>query len=235
MISLKKNGIQEQTKPDIKEILHLLEESYPQVQTSLHFHTTFELLLAVILSAQTTDLQVNRITAELFPLIKNGPGSVLEMGRERLETVIQSCGLYRQKSRQIMDTCHMLLEQYKGEVPRTREELMRLPGVGRKTANIILSTAFNIPAFGVDTHVKRVSGRLGLTEGKNPRAIEDELCKIIPPAAWADTHHRLIAHGRSICRAHNPICVECPLTANCFFYKSKKEEKRNIKTQTEYS
>lgn len=235
MIGLKKDGIQELIKPDVSEILRLLEESYPHVQTALHYHTTFELLVAVILSAQTTDRQVNRITAKLFPLIQEGPRAVLEMGRKRLEAAIQSCGLYRQKSRQIMDTCRMLLEQYGTEVPRTREELMRLPGVGRKTANIILSTAFNIPALGVDTHVMRVSGRLGLAEGKNPRVIEDELCKVIPPAAWADTHHRLIAHGRSICRARNPICTECPLAANCIFYESKKEEKRNIKTQEEYS
>ncbi len=215
-------------KPDVPEILRLLAESYPKVQTELHYHTTFELLLAVILSAQTTDRQVNTITAGLFPLIKEGPRAVLAMGQERLAEAIQSCGLYRQKSRQIIKTCRLLVEQYEEEVPRTREELMLLPGVGRKTANIILSTAFGIPAFGVDTHVMRVSRRLGLAVGKNPRSIEDELCKLISPSLWAETHHRFIAHGRTTCRAPKPKCINCPLAANCIFYLDNQREKRNI-------
>ncbi len=215
-------------KPDVPEIMRLLANSYPKVQTALNYRTTFELLLAVILSAQTTDRQVNTITAELFPLIKEGPRAVLALGGERLEKAIQSCGLYRQKSRQIMETCRLLVEQYEEEVPRTREELMLLPGVGRKTANIILSTAFGIPALGVDTHVMRVSRRLGLAVGKNPRSIEDELCKLILPSLWADTHHRLIAHGRTICRARNPICVDCHLADKCLSYMDNQGEKRNI-------
>ncbi len=205
-------------KPDVSEIMRLLAESYPQVQTALQYRTTFELLLAVILSAQTTDRQVNTITAGLFPMIKEGPPAVLAMGQENLEKAIKSCGLYRQKSRQIMETCRLLVEQYGKEVPSTREDLMLLPGVGRKTANIILSTAFGVPALGVDTHVMRVSRRLGLAVGKNARNIEDELCKIIPPFLWGETHHRLIAHGRAICRAPKPMCIKCPLAANCIFY-----------------
>ena len=212
----------------MEEILRLLEENYPQVQTALHYRNTFELLLAVVLSAQTTDRQVNKITAELFPLLEEGPRAVLEMGQERLEKALQSCGLYRQKSRQIMKTCRLLLELYGGEVPNTREELMLLPGVGRKTANILLSTAFHIPAFGVDTHVMRVSRRLGLAVGNNPRSIEDELCSSIPSVLWAETHHRLIAHGRSICRAQSPMCGKCFLTPNCVFYMDNQTEKRNI-------
>lgn len=189
------------------------------MQTALHYRNTFELLLAVILSAQTTDRQVNTITAALFPRISEGPRAVLEMGGEQLEKAIQSCGLYRQKSRQIMETCRLLLEQFGGDVPCSREELMLLPGVGRKTANILLSTAFNVPALAVDTHVMRVSRRLGLAVGKNARSIEDELCNIVPPSRWAETHHRLIAHGRNICHARKPLCSECFLAPCCFFYK----------------
>lgn len=215
-------------KPDVSQIMRLLADRYPKVQTALHYDNTFELLVAVILSAQTTDRQVNTITEGLFPLIKEGPGAVLALGQERLEKAIQSCGLYRQKSRQIMGTCRLLVEQYGGEVPGTREELMLLPGVGRKTANILLSIAFGVPALGVDTHVMRVSRRLGLAAGKNARSIEDELCKIILPSLWADTHHRLIAHGRSTCRARNPICDKCFLALHCLFFMDRQGEKRNI-------
>ncbi len=215
-------------QPDVPQIMRLLTDNYPKVQTALQYRTTFELLLAVILSAQTTDRQVNTITAELFPMIKEGPRAVLAMGQERLAKAVQSCGLYRQKSRQIMETCRLLVEQYGEEIPPTREELILLPGVGRKTANIILNTAFGVPALGVDTHVMRVSRRLGLAVGKNARNIEDELCKIIPPSLWGETHHRLIAHGRAICRAPKPKCVKCPLAANCIFYLDNQGEKRNI-------
>lgn len=199
----------------MEEILRLLEESYPQAKTALHYESTFELLLAVILSAQTTDRQVNEITARLFPQIKDGPGAVLDMGRDALEKAIQSCGLFRQKSRQIIETCRLLLEQHGGEIPCTRDELMQLPGVGRKTANIMLSTAFAEPALAVDTHVMRVSRRLGLASGKDARRVEDELCKIIPPTRWAETHHRLIAHGRKVCSARKPDCGACSLAQHC--------------------
>lgn len=200
-----------------QEILRLLAKAYPQVQTALQYDSTFELLLAVILSAQTTDRQVNKITAGLFPKIKEGPRAVVAMGREGLEAAIQSCGLYRQKSRQIMESCCLLLERFGGEVPCTREELMQLPGVGRKTANIILSTAFGVPALAVDTHVMRVSRRLGLATGKDARRVEDELCKIMPRRSWAETHHRLIAHGRQLCHARKPRCDACLLAPACAF------------------
>lgn len=208
----------ELAKNDQDETLHLLQEAYPQAQTALHYSNTFQLLLAVILSAQTTDRQVNRITARLFPQIAEGPQAVLAMGQERLQKMIEGLGLYRQKSRQIMETCRLLVEKYGGEVPRSRELLMTLPGVGRKTANVVMSNAFGIPALAVDTHVMRVSRRLGLARGKNASAIEDELCRIIPPQYWADTHHRLIAHGRKICHARKPLCQACPLVSRCRHY-----------------
>lgn len=206
---------------DVEEILFLLQEVYPQAKTALHYENTFELLLAVMLSAQTTDRQVNRITARLFPKIKAGPEAVLAMGEENLAKEIKGCGLYRQKSRQIIETCRILVEKYGGVVPGNFEALISLPGVGRKTANIILSTAFALPALAVDTHVMRVSRRLGLAQGKNAYAVEAELCRIVPPSCWADLHHRLIAHGRKYCRARRPFCHICPLAGKCRYYSEK--------------
>ncbi|MEW5921268.1 MAG: endonuclease III [Bacillota bacterium] len=221
MIFLEENSKTTEAKPEMPELLRLLEESYPQARTALHYNNTFELLLAVMLSAQTTDRQVNIITSRLFPLIKDGPKAVLAMGQERLAKEIQSCGLYRQKSRQIMETCLLLVEKYGGEVPRSREALMSLPGVGRKTANIIMSTAFGIPALAVDTHVTRVSRRLGLAREKKALGVEEELCRLIPPSYWVEIHHRLIAHGRRICRARKPLCHACTLNSNCRYYNEK--------------
>jgi endonuclease-3 len=198
----------------IKEILQILEQEYPLATTALHYNTSFELLLAVILSAQTTDKQVNRITQKLFPKIK-GPRDILDMGGQSLEEEIKGCGLYRQKSRQILETSRLLCEKFDGEVPRTREELMTLPGVGRKTANVVLSTAFGLPAFAVDTHVQRISRRLKLSEGKNTLAVEKDLCRLVPRRLWRETHHRLIAHGRQVCRARKPLCNSCPLSSYC--------------------
>jgi endonuclease-3 len=200
--------------PRIEEILQVLEQEYPLATTALYYNTPFELLLAVILSAQTTDKQVNKITQKLFQKIK-GPHDILNMGISWLERAIKGCGLYRQKSRQIMETSRLLCEKYGGEVPRTREELMKLPGVGRKTANVVLSTAFGIPAFAVDTHVQRVSRRLGLSGGKNALAVEEEICRLVPRELWRETHHRLIAHGRRVCRARKPLCNACSLGPYC--------------------
>lgn len=203
------------------QILRLLEAYYPQAQTALQYNSIFELLLAVMLSAQTTDRQVNAVTAVLFPLIREGPQAVRAMGPEHLEKLIRSCGIYRQKSRQIIKTCGILVEKYGGEVPGNRKDLISLPGVGRKTANIILCTAFGIPAFAVDTHVMRVSRRLGLAVSEKLSGIEAELCALLPPASWMGTHHRLIAHGRRICRARKPQCAGCFLADFCLFYTEK--------------
>ena len=208
----------------IQEILQILEQKYPQATTALHYCTPFELLLAVILSAQTTDKQVNKVTEKLFQKIK-GPRDLLDMGISCLEKEIKGCGLYRQKSRQIMETSRLLCEKFGGEVPRTREELMTLPGVGRKTANVVLSTAFGLPALAVDTHVQRISRRLGLSEGKNALAVEKEICRLIPRDLWRETHHRMIAHGRQVCRARKPLCDSCSLSPYCPSAGGKGKEK----------
>ena len=173
----------------VKEILRLLAEEYPQAKTALHYTNPFQLLVAVILSAQTTDRQVNRVTKKLFTRVK-GPADILEMGLPLLEEQLKSLGLYRRKSRQVLEASRILMEKHGGEVPHTREELESLPGIGRKSANVILSTVFNAPALAVDTHVLRVSRRMGLTEGNNPFAVEEDLCLLLPPALWAVTHHR---------------------------------------------
>jgi endonuclease-3 len=198
----------------IKAILQILEQEYPAATTALNYNTPFELLLAAILSAQTTDQQVNKITERLFSQIK-GPRDILERGVVWLEKAIKGCGLYRQKSRQIMEMSRLLCEKFGGEVPRTREELMTLPGVGRKTANVVLSNAFGIPAFAVDTHVQRLCRRLGWSERKTPLAVEEDICRLLPPDLWSETHHRLIAHGRRVCRARKPLCNSCPLSLYC--------------------
>jgi len=198
----------------MKEILRLLAEEYPQARTALHYTNPFQLLVAVILSAQTTDRQVNRVTEKLFSRVQ-GPADILELGLSALEEQIKSLGLFRQKSRQIMETSRILLGKYGGQVPGTREELESLPGVGRKSASIILSTVFHVPALAVDTHVARVSRRLGLTEGNNPYVVEEDLCLLLPTDLWSLTHHRLIAHGRKVCRAQKPLCDNCVLSPHC--------------------
>ncbi len=199
---------------NLSKILEILEQEYPEVRTALQYRTPFELLLAVILSAQTTDKQVNRITEGLFRRIQ-GPGDVLALELSELEEMVKGCGLYRQKSKQIRETCRVLLEKHNGTIPDTREGLMTLPGVGRKSANVILSTAFGFPAMAVDTHVMRVSKRLGLARGKTPGQVEEELCRVLPEKQWTATHHRLIAHGRTVCRSRNPTCSACPLSPLC--------------------
>jgi endonuclease-3 len=209
------NKLKNKKQPsNIKKILQILKQEYPLAASALHYSTPFELLLAVILSAQTTDKQVNTITKELFPKIK-GPCDILKMGVNSLEEYIKGCGLYRRKSQHIMEMSRLLCEKHGGKVPQTREGLMTLPGVGRKTANVVLSVAFDIPAFAVDTHVQRVSRRLGLSKGKNALAVEKDLCRLVPSALWKKTHWRLIAHGRRVCRARKPLCSSCPLSPYC--------------------
>ncbi len=170
--------------------------------------------MAVILSAQTTDRQVNSVTEKLFQRVK-GPEDIVEMGPSELEEQIKSLGLFRRKSRHLFETSLALLEKYDGDVPATREELESLPGIGRKSAGVILSTAFDVPALAVDTHVARVSRRMGLTDGASPFIVEEDLCLLFPQDLWAVTHRRLIAHGRKICRAKKPLCHECVFLPHC--------------------
>ncbi|MBP2661115.1 MAG: endonuclease [Firmicutes bacterium] len=202
------------TKAVKQEMLSILEERYQGTATALDYSSPFELLIAVVLSAQCTDVRVNIITKRLFPEY-NTPTKIKEMGLEKLEAYIRDCGLYHSKARNIMATCDILCREYDEKVPETFEELITLPGVGRKTANVVLSQLFNIPAIAVDTHVFRVSNRLGLAKGDTPLAVEEGLMKAIPRNKWSDAHHWLIWHGRKICKARKPECNTCPLAALC--------------------
>ncbi len=201
-------------KAQREAILTKLEDRYHGRKTALHYNSPFELLVAVILSAQCTDERVNVITARLFPRL-NTPEKMGALTQAQLEAEIRDCGLYRAKAKSLLGTCHMLVERFNSTVPGDIKTLMELPGVGQKTANVIASIIFNIPALAVDTHVFRVSHRLGLAKGSDPLATEAELEKIIPRAKWGDAHHWFIWHGREICKARKPLCGECMLLAEC--------------------
>lgn len=198
----------------VPEILDRLAGMYPDAGTELEYGDTFQLLVAVMLSAQCTDRQVNRITAGLFERFGR-PEDFAALDWEELARHIKGCGLYRNKSRNIVNTSRILVEKYGSRVPELREALEALPGVGRKTANVVLNVAFNKPVMPVDTHVFRVSGRLGLSSGKTPAAVEKDLMEVIPPERLGNLHHCLILHGRRVCRARGPRCGECPLSDLC--------------------
>lgn len=202
------------TKAMKQEILSILEEHYQGTETALDYSTPFELLIAVILSAQCTDKRVNVITARLFPEY-NTPDKIWAMGQEKLEQYIRDCGLFHSKARNIIATCEILCRDYDGQVPDNFAALITLPGVGRKTANVVLSQLFNIPAIAVDTHVFRVANRLGLAQGETPLAVEQGLMKAIPREKWSDAHHWLIWHGRNVCKARRPACAACQLSEVC--------------------
>lgn len=196
------------------QILHILEQTYPNPKTALNHDSPFQLLIATILSAQCTDKRVNIITQQLF---RDYPdcSSLAKLGPEEIAEYIRSAGLWKAKAANIHRTCQMLLSEYDGQIPSTREELEKLPGVGRKTANVVLANAFNVPAIAVDTHVQRVANRLGLANAKTPLETERQLMAAIPEEQWADAHHWLIYHGRQICMAKNPHCDDCPLNKLC--------------------
>jgi endonuclease-3 len=191
----------------------------PEPRTELEYSTPFELLVAVILSAQATDRSVNLATRRLFP-VANTPRAILELGVSGLAQYVRSIGLWQGKARNIVETCRMLLEQYGGEVPRDRASLEALPGVGRKTANVVLNTAFGQPTMAVDTHIFRVANRTGLAPGKTVRAVEDALLERVPAEFLRDAHHWLILHGRYVCKARSPDCPHCPIADLCE-YRSK--------------
>lgn len=191
----------------------------PHPTTELHYQTVFELLIAVILSAQATDVSVNKATAKLFP-VANTPEAILNLGLESLKNYIKTIGLFNSKAANIIKTCHLLVTQHQGQVPNTREGLEALPGVGRKTANVVLNTAFGQLTMAVDTHIFRVANRLGLAPGKTPLEVEKALLKNIEPEFLQDAHHWLILHGRYVCTARNPKCSECILLDLCE-YKEK--------------
>lgn len=201
-------------KQQREAILALLEETYMGTETALNHSTPFELLVAVIMSAQCTDERVNKITARIFPKY-NTPEKMGALSQEQLEEEIRDCGLFRSKAKNLLATCKMLTEEYNSVIPDTVEELMKLPGVGKKTANVVASIVYKVPAIAVDTHVFRVSHRLGLAKGDDPLAVEKELQKAIPKNKWSDAHHWLIWHGRKICKARKPLCSECVLVELC--------------------
>lgn len=202
------------TNQRIEMILQVLGETYPHAHCELNFDNPFQLLIATILSAQTTDQKVNEVTPGLFAQYPT-PAEMLKLSPSELENRIRKIGLFRMKAKNILQTCKTLVEQYNGEVPRSMAELIRLPGVGRKTAGVVLANAFGIPALPVDTHVLRVANRLGLTDQDDPLKVEKDLTSVVPEKLWIDIHHRLIFHGRRVCHARKPQCPACSLTACC--------------------
>lgn len=205
-----------QQKKRTVKIRKILKITYPNVKTQLRYRNPFELLVATILSAQCTDKQVNGVTKDLFRQLKN-PWDFAQASSETVEKLIRPTGFFRNKAKNIRKCSVNLIEKYKGEVPRTLDELVELPGVGRKTANVVLGTAFGIPGIVVDTHVTRISKRLGLTENRDPVKIEFDLMKIIPKNEWNGFCLQLIFFGRAICKARNPACSTCPLYDLCNF------------------
>ena len=193
-----------------------LKAANPMPVTELVYTSVFELLVAVMLSAQATDASVNKATRKLFPLA-NTPQKILALGLEALESHIRTIGLYHSKARHLLQTCRMLVDRHGGQVPRTREQLEALPGVGRKTANVVLNSAFGEPTMAVDTHIFRVGNRTGLAVGKTPLQVEQQLLRRVPGEYLVDAHHCLILHGRYVCLARKPLCQECAVTAYCSF------------------
>ena len=198
----------------IEPFFATLKAANPQPNTELEYTSVFELLAAVLLSAQATDVGVNKATRKLFP-VANTPQKIIELGLEGLEGYIKTIGLFRSKARHLMETCHILVSQHEGKVPRERESLEALPGVGRKTANVVLNVAYGEPTMAVDTHIFRVGNRTGLAKGKTPYEVEMQLLKRIPEKYLVDAHHWLILHGRYICQARSPRCGECGVSQFC--------------------
>ena len=197
-----------------REIFERFRAANPHPTTELNFSNPFELLIAVLLSAQATDVGVNKATAKLFP-VANTPQAMLDLGLEGVMEYTKTIGLYKTKSKHVMETCRILLEKHDGEVPQTREALEALPGVGRKTANVVLNTAFGQPAMAVDTHIFRVSNRTRIAPGKNVREVEDKLMRFIPKEFLFDAHHWLLLHGRYTCKAQKPQCERCMINDVC--------------------
>ena len=200
----------------IEPFFATLKAANPQPNTELEYTSVFELLAAVLLSAQATDVGVNKATRQLFP-VANTPQQILDLGLDGLEGYIKTIGLYHSKAKHLMQTCRILVDQHAGHVPRTREALEALPGVGRKTANVVLNVAFGEPTMAVDTHIFRVGNRTGLAPGKTPLAVEMQLMKRIPAQYLVDAHHWLILHGRYVCQARKPLCWQCGVSEYCSY------------------
>ena len=205
------------------EIYTRLREKIPKPETELNYENPFELLIAVILSAQATDVGVNKATALLYP-VANTPQAILDLGLDKLKHYIRTIGLYNSKAENIIKTCRILLDEFDGDVPRTRAELESLPGVGRKTANVILNTAFGEPTIAVDTHIFRVSNRTGIAKGKTPLEVEKRLVRLTPDEFKKDAHHWLILHGRYTCKARKPECPMCVINDLCEYRQKTTED-----------
>jgi endonuclease-3 len=210
-----------------KQIFERLKTANPNPTTELEYTTPFELLIAVILSAQATDVSVNKATRKLY-IVANTPEKIFALGVDGLIPYVQTIGLYRNKAKNVIDTCRLLIENHDSEVPRDRESLQALPGVGRKTANVVLNTAFGQPAMAVDTHIFRVSNRTGLAPGKNVDIVEKKLMKFVPPEYLLDAHHWLILHGRYTCLARTPQCWNCPIADLCEFKNKTRMPEKGI-------
>ena len=209
------------------QFLSQLRAENPNPTTELNFANAFELLIAVMLSAQSTDVGVNKATAKLFP-VANTPQSILDLGLVGLKEYIKTIGLFNSKAKHILATCKILLDEHDGEVPQTRAALEALPGVGRKTANVVLNTAFGQPTMAVDTHIYRVSNRTGFAKGKTVLAVEKKLMKVIPDEFMVDAHHWLILHGRYTCRARNPKCWACSVFDVCDYRGKQKQADKSL-------
>ncbi|MBJ9958098.1 endonuclease III [Acinetobacter courvalinii] len=206
--------VKNMTKKQIQTFFERLREQRPHPKTELNYSSPFELLIAVLLSAQATDVSVNKATDKLYP-VANTAQAILNLGVDGLKEYIKTIGLYNSKAENVIKTCRILVEQYQGKIPETRKELEALPGVGRKTANVVLNTAFGQPTMAVDTHIFRVGNRTGLAVGKNVLEVEDRLIKVIPKEFIIDAHHWLILHGRYCCIARKPKCGECVVADVC--------------------
>lgn len=211
------------TKKKAREIIEVLDLLYPEASAELDYKNPYELLIAVILSAQCTDIRVNMVTKTLFKIAPDAE-SLLQIPIDDLENIIKPCGLYRAKAKNLHLTAEQLVVKWNGEVPSTHEALKTLPGVGQKTANVVVSNVFGIPAIAVDTHVFRVSNRLGLAKAKTVEVTELQLQKIIDKSRWTKAHHQLIFHGRRVCKARKPNCSECALSTLCEYYKKSVKE-----------
>ena len=208
-------------------IVKTLLDTYPDAKCELEYKTPYELLVATVLSAQSTDVRVNIVTKELFKNY-NTPEKILKLGEEKLMEYIKSIGFYNVKSKNIIALSHLLIQNYDSQVPDEMDEILKLTGVGRKTANVVLSNCFGVPAIAVDTHVFRVSTRLGFSDKKDPLQVEQDLMKKISKKYWTDAHHAFIFHGRRICKARNPMCELCSVQSYCKFYKKKRGRKEGF-------
>lgn len=201
---------------EVKEVLDILEKTYPDAKCELNFNSAYELLIATILSAQCTDIRVNKVTEEMFKKY-NQPQDFVDLGVDGIIPNIKSCGLYRNKAKNIYKASKKIVEDYDSQVPDTIKELLKLPGVGKKTANVVASTAYGVPAIAVDTHVFRLANRIGFVDEKNVEKTEKALQERIPKDRWIKTHHLLIFHGRRVCKAQNPDCENCNINKICIF------------------